>query len=202
MAKKHEVKNKSGKSAEGSRIRPLPVSKMQPAWMKTLERIPGDGLKGPYFPKNVLGTLMHNPKTVGPFLAYWVGSKLDMGFSVREQELVILRMGYLYRCNYVWKHHVPVAEEFGVTAKELAALKKPAISTSFSKRERALLVLTDEMVEHRTIRKAVWTRYKDVLSKSEWVDLISLISQYVLFALTNNAMQVELEDALKDIPGL
>ena len=195
-------KTRKKPASNKSRIRPVPVSKMHPAWLKTLERIPGDGLKGQYFPKNVLGTLMHNKKTVGPFLEYWVGAKLDMGFSVREQELVILRMGYLYCCEYVWKHHVPVAEEFGVTEKEFAALKKSSISAVFPRRERALLVLTDEMVEHRTIRQAVWNRYKDVLSKSEWVDLIGLISQYVLFALTNNAMQVELEETLADIPGL
>ncbi len=65
---------------------------MQADWLATLARIPGEGLKGKYAPVHVLGTLMHNPRTMGPFLDYWVTSKLEMAYSVREQELVILRM--------------------------------------------------------------------------------------------------------------
>ncbi len=52
-----------------------------------------------------------------PFLEYWVTSKSEMGFSVREQELIILRMGVLYQYDYVWMHHVPVDREFGVSER-------------------------------------------------------------------------------------
>lgn len=185
------------------RIQPQPVSEMREEWVKIIERIPGSGLKGMYAPVNVLGTLMYTPRTLGQFLDYWVTSKLEMGLSVREQELVILRMGYLYKSNYVWKHHVPVAEEFGVNAQELEACKSASIPGDvFSRRETALLVLTDEMMEHRTIRQPVWETWSDALEQSELIDLISLISQYVLFALVNNSMQVEIEAPLHDIMGL
>lgn len=184
------------------RIQPLPMSEMQDDWIKTLERIPGKGLKGTYFPTSVIGTLMYNPKTMGPFLDYWVTSKLEMGFSVREQELVILRMGVHYNCNYVWKHHVPVAREFGATDDELEALKKEILPDIFSKRETALLMLTDEMVNHRTIREDAWKKWSGELKPSEWVDLVSLVSQYVFFALFNNSLQLEIEPSMADIPDL
>lgn len=180
----------------------MPVEAMRPDWVATLERIPGAGLKGINFPKNVLGTLMYNPETFGPFLDYWVTSKLAMSFSIREQELIILRMGFLYRCDYVWKHHVPVAREFGVTEAEIDAVKQPLAASPFADRELALLELTDELVEQRTMRQEIWDRWKNVLKKSEFVDLVTIVSQYVLFALTNNTMQVELEAPLHDIPGL
>ncbi len=184
------------------RIPPLPMSEMREEWNKILERLPGAGLKGKFSPVNVFGTIMHNPATFGPFIDYWVTSKLEMGFTGREQELVILRMGYHYQCNYVWKHHVPVAREYGVTEEELEAVKTSPLPPVFSSRESALLHLTDEMVEYRTIRDEAWTKWSNELKTSEKIDLISLVSQYVFFALLNNSLQVEVEEPLKDIPGL
>ncbi len=196
------MKNDLEKVEKSARINPLPMSEMRPEWIKTLEKIPGAGLKGLYSPVNVLGTLMYNPRTLGPFLEYWVNSKLEMGFSVREQELIILRMGVHYNCDYVWKHHVPVAQEFGVNDEEIAAVKANPLPDVFSTRETALLQLTDELVVKRTISKHGWKKWSLCLSYSELVDLVSIVSQYVLFALTNNAMNVQIEKPLNHIPGI
>lgn len=185
-----------------ARIKPLPMSEMHPEWIKTLERLPGAGLKGLYTPVNVFGTLMYNPRTCGPFLDYWVTSKLEMGLSVREQELIILRMGVHYHCNYVWKHHVPVAQEFGVSDAQLDAVKTTPLPNVFTPHEYALLNLTDELVEFRTIREEAWVKWGTGLEKPILLDLISIVSQYVFFALLNNAIQVEIEEPLKKIPGL
>jgi 4-carboxymuconolactone decarboxylase len=174
---------------------------MREEWLEILGRIPGDGLKGEGFPHNVLGVIMHNADTFGPFMDYWVTCKLKMGLSVREQELVILRMGYLYRSNYVWKHHVPVGREFGVTDPELNALRQGQ-TEGFVSREASLLALTDEIVNQRTIRADAWKDHKQNLSDRDLVDLVHLISQYVLFAVMNNAMQVQVEAALDDVPGI
>lgn len=184
------------------RIAPRPMSELRDDWVATLEHIPGTGLKGPLFPKNVLGVLMQSPEVFGPFLRYWVASKLEMGLSVREQELVILRMGVLYRCEYVWRHHVPVAREFGVTEAEIDALRSADLPAGFNPREEALLGLTDDLVERRTIGADAWERWHGVLAQQEIIDLVYLVSQYVLFALANNSFRVALEDPLADVPGL
>jgi len=190
------------KAEPGPRVQPLPVSEMQDSWIKTLERLPGAGLKGQYAPVNVFGTLMHSPETMGSFLDYWVTSKLKMGLTGREQELVILRMGYLFNCDYVWKHHVPVAREYGASEKEIAGMKTGHIPAIYSEKETALLMLTDEMVQHRTIREEAWKKWRNGLTDCQLVELISLVSQYTFFALLNNGLQVQVEEPLKNIPGL
>jgi 4-carboxymuconolactone decarboxylase len=190
------------KLGNGARIPPLPMSEMRDEWIKTLERLPGAGLKGLYTPVNVFGTLMYNPRTMGSFLDYWVTSKLEMGLSGREQELIILRMAFLYRCNYVWKHHIPAAKEFGANDTEIDAVKTSPLPSVFSVREYALLMLTDEMVEYRTIRNEAWTKWNGDLKSSDLIDLVSIVSQYVFFSLLNNSIQIELEEPLNKIPGL
>jgi alkylhydroperoxidase family enzyme len=175
---------------------------MSPKCKEILKRIPGDALKGKFAPVNVLGTLMYNPETLEPFLNYWVTSKSRMGLTVREQELVILRMAVHYRCEYVWKHHVPVAVEFGVTENMLEWVRLSPLPSGFTAREEALLALTDELVTERDIRDEVFERYRSRLSDSDLVDLISLVSQYVFFSLFNNALRIQVEPALREIAGL
>jgi alkylhydroperoxidase family enzyme len=195
-------KQETVKPETGARIQPRPMSEMRDEWVKILERLPGAGLKGLYTPVNVFGTLMYNPKTMGSFLDYWVTSKLEMGLTGREQELIILRMGFLFNCNYVWKHHIPPAREFGVNDSEIIAVKTKPLPPVFSARENALLMLTDEMLEYRTIRDEAWSQWSGELKSSELLDLVSIVSQYVFFALLNNSFQIEIEEPLKTIPGL
>lgn len=198
LAEKYAMENRT----EKPRLVPLDTENMAPDCKEILKRIPGDALKGKYAPVNVLGTLMYNPETLGPFLDYWVSSKSKMGLTVREQELVILRMACHYRCNYVWKHHVPVAVEFGVTDDLLAAVKEFPLPPVFNAREEALLVLTDELVTERDIRDYIFGKFRGLLKDSELIDLISLVSQYVFFSLTNNALRVQVEPSLEEIPGI
>jgi 4-carboxymuconolactone decarboxylase len=148
------------------------------------------------------GSLMYNPDTLGPFLDYWATLKLKMGITVREQELVILRMAFHYSCDYVWKHHIPVAVEFGVNQDEINGLKISTIPDIYPAREKAILELTDERMNLRNVSDTSWHRYKTLLTNAEIIDLISLISQYVLFALTNNVIRVRIEDSLSEIDSL
>lgn len=185
-----------------ARIQPLPMSEMPEEWVATIGRLPGAGLKGRYAPTGVFGTMIHSQQVPGPFLDYWVTSKLVMGLTGREQELVILRMGFHYKSNYVWKHHVPPAKEYGVTDEEIAAVRTPELPSLFPAREQALLMLTDEMVQHRTVREEAWAKYSPQLSDSEMIDLIFLVSQYCFFGLFNNALQIQVEEPLAEIPGL
>lgn len=184
------------------RVEPRPMDEMRADWLRTLARIPGAGLKGDGFPRNVLGVIMQNTETFGPFLEYWVTCKLAMGLSVREQELVILRMAVLYGSQYVWKHHAPLGVEFGMREADFDAVRAGRYEGTFAPREHALLALTDELVEARTIRRELWDRFSGALSERDLVDLVHLVSQYVLFALMNNAMQVQVESALDDVPGI
>ena len=166
-----------------------------------LERIPGAGLKGAGYPENVLGQLMHSPDLLAPFLNWWVTSKSSMAFAERQQELVILRIGCLYASDYVWKHHVPVAKEFGVSDEEIEAVRLGQFD-AFNTLEKALLTLIEAMVEERTVSAEIWAAYGSQLNPQQVIDLIGLVSQYVLFSLTNNVLQVPIEESLPHIPGL
>jgi 4-carboxymuconolactone decarboxylase len=184
------------------RIAPLTTDDLRPEWAEILGRLPGKGLQGEGFPRNVLGVLMLNQETLGPFLDYWVTSKSEMGLAVREQELVILRMAVLYRSEYVWKHHLKVGREFGIDDAELDAIRQGSYAAFKVDRERAFLELTDAFVNDRSLPPELWNRTRGVLAPRDFVDLISLVSQYVFFALANVCLQVQLEPGVAGLPGI
>ena len=126
-------------------------------------------------PHHGISELQHSPVLLELFLEWWVSAKTAMALSLLEQELVILRM---------------------------VGRLRSGVYGAFPPQERALLVLTDEMVERRTVLPATWALHGRPLEPAVVVDLIALISQYVLFALTNNVLQVPLEPALAAEPGL
>ena len=184
-------------------ITPVALDNLSNDSQKILDLIPGNGLKGVYAPINVLGTLLHGKNLLGDFLTYWVNAKNNMSLNCREQEIIILRMGYHYQSNYVWKHHIPVAKEFDITDDEIALLDSSIIaSETFSSKEKALIAFCDQMVLKRNVSNELWTKYQDVLTTENVLDLIHLVSQYVVFALTNNIFRVEVEASLDQFRSL
>jgi alkylhydroperoxidase family enzyme len=63
-------------------------------------------------------------------------------------------------------------------------------------------MLTDELVIERDIKDEIFDKYRSQLKDAELVDLISLVSQYVLFSLVNNALRIQVEPYLEGITGL
>jgi alkylhydroperoxidase family enzyme len=111
-------------------------------------------------------------------------------------------MAVLYRSEYVWKHHVKVGREFGVSDTELDAVRDGSYAAFSAARERAFLELTDAFMNERSLPPELWNQTKDILGEKDFVDLISLVSQYVLFALNNVCLQVQLEPGVADLPGI
>lgn len=115
-------------------------------------------------------------------------------------------MAVHYRSEYVWKHHVVIGSEFGITTTECESIQRvPFITPApscFSDRDAALIELTDDLATKRTITNEIWQQYSKLFEESEIIDVILVVSQYVFFSLVNNSLCVEVESALNDIAGL
>jgi len=184
------------------RLPPRPLDQLPPACAALLDALPRNALVGPLAPVNVLGTLLYAPGVLPDFLRYWIGAKTQLPLSFREQELVILRLAVQHHCDYIWRHHVPVAREYGVTAAELAAVRADPAVGDFPPREAALLALTDAFLQACAMSDALWGQAQACLAPADLLGLIHLVAQYQVFALVNNVLRVPLEPGLQLIPGL
>ena len=66
---------------------------------------------------------------------------------------------------------------------------------------RSVLELTDTFMNDWSLPPDMWQQTKKVLGSQDFVDLISLVSQYVLFALNNGCILVQVETGVADLPG-
>ena len=169
----------------------------------SLERLPADSFKNKYATLNVIGTIAKS-EVAASFLDHWVSSKKLASLTNREQELIILRQAVHYRSNYVWKHHVIIGSEFGITGTEIEALQQIPFKSpeSFSDRDTGLIAFTDDFTMKRTVSNETWQQYSSFFKEGEIIEIILVVSHYVFFSLTNNSLCVEIEPALDDLPGL
>jgi hypothetical protein len=88
-----------------------------------------------------------------------------------------------------------------ITDKEMNSIRNEEYET-FVDRDKSLLCLNNEIINRRTIRLELWKIYSKILSPKDIVELIHLTSQYMLFAVMNNAFQVEVEPDIDALPGV
>jgi len=104
------------------RLKPLSPDILNEKYKDCLDALPGEALKGENAPFNVFGVLFQRPEVTQLFFPYWAESKKLLNISIYEQELIILRMAVLFRCEYVWGHHVPVMQAEGIDDETIYAI--------------------------------------------------------------------------------
>lgn len=181
------------------RITPMPQDKFKSQWWEILNRLPGEGLKGESAPVNVLGTYAKASAYFTPWLDFWVTSKEKIKLSLRIQELIILRMAFLRKSDYVWGHHIIVAKEAHITKEEIEALKKDPENSNWTELEKAFLKTAEELLESSNIEQSTWDILKKHWTDTELMDFITIVTQYFFFTSINNACGVALEKGLKGL---
>ncbi len=93
----------------------------------------------------------------------------------------------------MWKHHVVISSEFGITQVECESLQR----VSYWR----ISALTDDLIVTQTIMGSTWERCNAFFEESEIIDIILIVSHYFFFSLVNNAC-VGVEPTLNEIPSL
>ncbi len=84
---------------------------------------------------NIFRTLAHAPKALTRF-QQWGAYVLSRRNSLpaREREIVILRTGYLCKSGYEFTQHTAIGLREGLSAEEIAAIKKGALTPAIGRR--------------------------------------------------------------------
>ena len=176
------------------RSNPVPPQEIHSKFKEVIANLPGKSLMGEKAPNHVLGQLLCSPDIAKLFIPYWIKSKSILSLSVREQEFIILRTAYRYGSDYVWGHHVPVALEADVSEKDIEQLILPIDEMQLSEKERILLQTTDEIVSNANVVEQTWSRLKTYYNDKQILDVITVVSQYLLFNSVNNIFGIRLEN--------
>ena len=143
---------------------------------------------------NVYKTLLHNPDIAGVWLDLVNAVRWKTDLDGRLREIVIVRVGYLNKCAYVVKQHVPVISvPEGLPKDEADTLADWRASKFFSEREQAALAYTDAMTRDIDVPDAVFAELRKHFSERQAVELTVLIGTYNMHTRVGQALQIDPE---------
>lgn len=175
------------------RMAPLPDEQLDDEQRHVLERA---RMQGRVF--NIFRTLAIHPKLLERWMVFGTHVLNKSTLPARERELVILRVGWLCRCEYEWGQHVLIGKRAGLTGEEIARIKSGADAEGWSELDAWLLRAADELHAETFISDSTWQALSSRLGPQQLLDLIFTVGQYHLVAMALNSLGVQLDEG---IPG-
>ena len=143
---------------------------------------------------NVYKLLLHSPPIAASWLDMIGTARFKSSLDGRLREIVIIRVGYLNRTDYVVRQHVPeLAVPEGLSKAESDTLADWETSRFFSARERAALAYADSMTRDIAVPDAVFDALRPHFSERQIVDLTVLIGIYNMHTRVFTALGIDPE---------
>jgi alkylhydroperoxidase family enzyme len=112
--------------------------------------------------------------------------------SRRDQELAILRVGWLCRAPYEWGEHVDIAKRYGVSAEEIERVTLGSSAPDWTEHERAILRGVEELLADQLLSDSTWNSLAQSWNDQQLIEFPALVGQYFLSALLQNSLRVRL----------
>jgi alkylhydroperoxidase family enzyme len=175
------------------RIPPLPPSEWGDAESEAYAVMDSEATKAIGASANMTTALANHPKLAKAYYGFGRHLLLDSSLPHRPRELATLRIGYVSQCGYEWYHHVRFVKQIGFTDAEIEAVKQGADAPVWSDEDRAVLRLTDELVDTAQVSDLSWTELNRFFTRHQIMDLVFTIGHYRMLAGAASAFGVEIE---------
>lgn len=143
-------------------------------------------LRGPF------AVWLHAPE-IGD-LAQRLGAHCRLQTSVppRLSEFAILVTAKLWRAQYEWYAHAPIAERAGVKPQTIRALRAGRAPAGAARDERAVYDFVRELYRTRRVGDRNYKRLLAILGEAGMVELVAILGYYVLVAMSLNVFRMPL----------
>ena len=145
---------------------------------------------------NIFRTLANHPDLARRWMVFANHVLGKSTLSIRDRELVILRIGYLCQSGYEWGQHVLIAREAGMTDDEIRSAKTGPETPDLTEYDRLLLRATDELHADAHISDETWKALEGHLNRQQMMDLAFTVGQYNLVSMALNSFGVQADEGL------
>ena len=171
--------------------------RLTPVWPLSVElqEIMKGGINNPAGrPLNIFATMAHNPRLLKRFMPFG-GYFLNKGtVPAREREIVILRVGHNTGSVYEFGQHTVIGLREGLTEPEIAALVREPDDHGWTRKERTLIDMADEICAHDCVGERTWSALRDDWDDAQLCELVFLAGEYRMVAGFLNTMGVQLDE--------
>lgn len=169
------------------------ITPAQPPYPESVQRVLDKMMPRGVAPLALFRVLARDERLFGRFAG---GGLLDRGhLSLRERELVILRVCANYDSEYEWGVHVTsFAAKAGLDQDVIRATRHgDAASACFTPRERLLITLCDSLRTSCTLEESLFRALREELSEEAILELLLLHGFYRSVSTLTGALTIPLE---------
>ena len=179
------------------RLAPLPSDEWDDDVLAALHRAFPDKIVDRFVTEGAptaIGTMLHHPALAGPWLEYNNVLLWEPALDHRLRELMVLRVAHRTGSVYEWGQHVRLAQRYGVTDDDVAAIASAQVDRSrFTPLEATLLRATDELLEDSRVSDATWARLAEHLDARQLVEVVFVVGTYTCLAMVFNSFGLVLD---------
>ena len=141
-------------------------------------------------PRGPFAVWMHAPE-LGQ-LAQTLGAHCRYNKAVppRLSEFAILCTARIWRAQYEWYAHAPMAEKAGVKPKTIADVRAGREPKSAAKDERAIYAFVQELYKTRRVSDRTYKRLHALIGDEATVELVGILGYYALISMTLNVFRM------------
>jgi 4-carboxymuconolactone decarboxylase len=140
------------------------------------------------------GVYMHAPQygemtqRLGAFVRF------KTSLEPRLSEFAILCTARMWRAQYEWHAHAPIAEQAGVKPDVIGDIKAGRMPKKAAKDERAIFDFIQELYKKRRVGERNYKRVQSLLGDRGTVELVGILGYYTAVSMILNVFNVPLPD--------
>jgi 4-carboxymuconolactone decarboxylase len=172
------------------RLPVLEESQMNDAQRALMDAIRSGPRGASMTPRGPFAVWLHAPEfgqvaqPVGGFCRY------QTTLPPRLSEFAILCTARIWRAQYEWFAHAPLAEKGGVKPKTIADIKAGRAPKSAPKDERAIYDFVQELYKTKRVSDRTYKKLNAIIGNKATVELVGLLGYYVMISFTLNVFQM------------
>jgi 4-carboxymuconolactone decarboxylase len=173
-----------------SRLALIEESKMNAAQHRLLEALRAGPRGKSITPRGPFAAWMHAPEFGELAQALGAHARYQTALPPRLSEFAILCTARLWRAQYEWFAHAPMAEKAGVKPKTILDLRAGRKPAGAPKDERALYDFVQELYKTRRVSDRTYKRVHAFLGDAAMVELCGILGYYTLISMTLNVFHM------------
>ena len=151
---------------------------------------------------NIFKTLANHPGLAKRWMVFANHILGKSSISLRDREIVILRIGWLCKSGYEWGQHVVIGKECGMSDEEMEFIKQGAEAVHWQENEALLIKATDELHGDAFISNETWQGLCKYYNTQQIMDIVFTAGQYNLVSMALNTLGVQLDEGMTLDPDL
>ena len=171
------------------RLAPIPEDQMN-ARQRALRDAIRSGPRGKFTGSGPFAVWMHAPEFGD--LAQRLGAhcRYKTALPPRLSEFAILVTARLWRAQYEWQAHAPMAERAGVKPQTVKDLRAGRLPKGAPKDECAIYDFIKELYRTRRASERSYARVHAFLDDAAMVELVGILGYYVMISMTLNVFRM------------